>query len=59
MDRHGLRPRDDESNAAAIAMTEPDSRTGENQALKLLFEEITTRLKYLCDVGIGYLTLDR
>ncbi|WP_296443161.1 excinuclease ABC subunit UvrA, partial [Rhodoferax sp. UBA5149] len=32
---------------------------GEKQALKLLFEEITTRLKYLCDVGIGYLTLDR
>jgi len=32
---------------------------GETQALKLLFEEITTRLKYLCDVGIGYLTLDR
>jgi excinuclease ABC subunit A len=25
----------------------------------LLLEEITTRLKYLCDVGIGYLTLDR
>ena len=32
---------------------------GEQQALKLLFEEITTRLKYLVDVGIGYLTLDR
>ena len=32
---------------------------GERQALKLLYEEITTRLKYLCDVGIGYLTLDR
>ena len=32
---------------------------GERQALKLLFEEIQTRLKYLCDVGIGYLTLDR
>jgi len=32
---------------------------GQHQALKLLFEEITTRLKYLCDVGIGYLTLDR
>ncbi|RYF78311.1 MAG: excinuclease ABC subunit A, partial [Comamonadaceae bacterium] len=32
---------------------------GEAQALKLLFEEITTRLKYLHDVGIGYLTLDR
>ncbi len=35
------------------------SRTGEQQALKLLHEEISTRLKYLCDVGIGYLTLDR
>ncbi len=32
---------------------------GETQALKLLFDEITTRLRYLCDVGIGYLTLDR
>ncbi|WP_395687855.1 excinuclease ABC subunit UvrA [Caenimonas koreensis] len=32
---------------------------GEGTALKLLFEEITTRLKYLVDVGIGYLTLDR
>ncbi|MBA3771516.1 MAG: excinuclease ABC subunit A [Ramlibacter sp.] len=32
---------------------------GDLQALKLLFEEITTRLKYLVDVGIGYLTLDR
>ncbi|WP_418128067.1 excinuclease ABC subunit UvrA [Variovorax sp. KK3] len=32
---------------------------GEVQALKLLFEEITTRLRYLHDVGIGYLTLDR
>jgi len=32
---------------------------GEIQALKLLFEEITTRLRYLHDVGIGYLTLDR
>lgn len=32
---------------------------GEVQAMKLLFDEINTRLKYLCDVGIGYLTLDR
>jgi len=32
---------------------------GDTQALKLLFEEITTRLRYLHDVGIGYLTLDR
>ena len=29
------------------------------QALKLLLEEICARLKYLCDVGLGYLTLDR
>ncbi len=34
-------------------------KDGASQALKLLFEEIGTRLKYLCDVGIGYLTLDR
>ena len=31
----------------------------EQKALKSLFEEIQQRLKYLCDVGIGYLTLDR
>ncbi len=35
------------------------ARSGDAQALKLLFEEITTRLKYLSNVGIGYLTLDR
>ena len=29
------------------------------QARKLLFDEINARLRYLCDVGIGYLTLDR
>ncbi len=33
--------------------------SGEEQALRLLLDEICTRLKYLCDVGIGYLTLDR
>jgi excinuclease ABC subunit A len=37
----------------------PPAGEGEMQAIKLLFEEINTRLKYLCDVGIGYLTLDR
>ena len=39
--------------------TNGNGHDGEHQALKLLFEEITTRLKYLVDVGIGYLTLDR
>ncbi|MEZ0307062.1 MAG: excinuclease ABC subunit UvrA, partial [Ramlibacter sp.] len=38
---------------------EAHASQGDLQALKLLFEEITTRLKYLVDVGIGYLTLDR
>jgi excinuclease ABC subunit A len=33
--------------------------SGEQQALRLLYEEINTRLRYLCEVGIGYLTLDR
>ena len=36
-----------------------NANAGDTQALKLLFEEITTRLRYLHDVGIGYLTLDR
>ncbi len=30
-----------------------------DEALSLLLDEIRTRLGYLCDVGIGYLTLDR
>jgi excinuclease ABC subunit A len=38
---------------------EAHAERGDLQALRLLFEEITTRLKYLVDVGIGYLTLDR
>ncbi|UUC94333.1 excinuclease ABC subunit UvrA [Comamonas sp. C11] len=32
---------------------------GEAQALRMLHAEVMTRLQYLCDVGIGYLTLDR
>ena len=39
------------------ALSLPDAMR--NEALKLLLDEIRTRLKYLCDVGIGYLTLDR
>ncbi|MBE2243859.1 MAG: excinuclease ABC subunit UvrA, partial [Burkholderiaceae bacterium] len=42
--------------AAAPSGGAPDAA---NSALKLLLDEIRTRLKYLCDVGIGYLTLDR
>ncbi len=33
--------------------------SGQAQALRLLFDEINTRVRYLCEVGIGYLTLDR
>jgi excinuclease ABC subunit A len=32
---------------------------GQAQAVRLLLEEINTRIRYLCEVGIGYLTLDR
>ncbi len=35
------------------------ARSADAQALKLILDEIGTRLKYLCEVGIGYLTLDR
>jgi excinuclease ABC subunit A len=44
---------------AARAPTPTLPERGRGRRLKLLFEEINTRLKYLCDVGIGYLTLDR
>jgi excinuclease ABC subunit A len=44
------------SASLSLAAVEDDA---EQKALKSLFEEIQTRLKYLCDVGIGYLTLDR
>ena len=55
----------EQMQAAAVAVAAPGARvpvaTSEANAktLKLLFEEISTRLKYLCEVGIGYLTLDR
>jgi excinuclease ABC subunit A len=39
--------------------TQVDVAGADAQALHLLMDEIRTRLKYLCDVGIGYLTLDR
>jgi excinuclease ABC subunit A len=44
---------------ALQAETKLDPASGDAQALRLLLDEICTRLKYLCDVGIGYLTLDR
>jgi excinuclease ABC subunit A len=48
------------SPASAIATTTTTTTTeADFRTLKLLFEEVGTRLKYLCDVGIGYLTLDR
>ena len=34
-------------------------KQGDQEALQLLLDEIRTRLKYLVDVGLGYLTLDR
>jgi excinuclease ABC subunit A len=45
--------------SSASPLQNATNKGGDAQALKLLFEEISTRLKYLCDVGIGYLTLDR
>ena len=35
------------------------SGEAEFKTLRLLFDEVGTRLRYLCEVGIGYLTLDR
>jgi excinuclease ABC subunit A len=36
-----------------------EKQSNENEATQLLLKEIRTRLKFLCDVGVGYLTLDR
>jgi excinuclease ABC subunit A len=36
-----------------------DRMAAPDQASQLLLDEIRTRLRYLCDVGLGYLTLDR
>ncbi len=64
----GVRPGDDlglpyeEPGLTPASAPAPANRremTGEQQALNLLFTEINTRLRYLCEVGIGYLTLDR
>ncbi|WP_157667438.1 excinuclease ABC subunit UvrA [Comamonas serinivorans] len=33
--------------------------SGEAQAMRLILDELCARTGYLCDVGIGYLTLDR
>jgi excinuclease ABC subunit A len=44
------------ANAAPQKRSE---QSAQDQALGLLMEEIGTRLKYLVDVGLGYLSLDR
>lgn len=43
----------------SIPATKPAENQAEQAAQALILEEIETRLRYLCDVGIGYLTLDR
>ncbi len=47
--------------AGSTPAAEGESAAGDgiNAALSLLLTEIRTRLRYLCDVGLGYLTLDR
>ncbi|MFZ9297532.1 MAG: excinuclease ABC subunit UvrA [Hylemonella sp.] len=51
--------RAEHESSATPSPTASLHQSAEAKALKMLFEEICARLKYLCDVGIGYLTLDR
>nr|WP_297754200.1 excinuclease ABC subunit UvrA [Hydrogenophaga sp.] len=49
-----------ESLSETLAPSGADAASaGQAQALRLLLDEINTRVRYLCAVGIGYLTLDR
>src|ERR1035437_3597919 len=47
------------SKSSPAASPNPAQSSVDIKTMKLLLDEITTRLKYLCEVGIGYLTLDR
>ncbi len=49
----------DRISQQATAPGSVPASVADHKALALLFEEITTRLRYLVDVGIGYLSLDR
>ena len=42
-----------------MPLPQTSTAPAEQVALQLLLDEIRTRLRYLCDVGIGYLSLDR
>ncbi len=66
LERGGAHPDDfcasaqhEEGGVPPLSSLPTESQSAEHKALQLLLEEITTRLQYLCDVGIGYLTLDR
>lgn len=47
------------SNTPEVAEAQASQDLGNAKALQFLLEEISQRLAYLNDVGIGYLTLDR
>ncbi|WP_298435643.1 excinuclease ABC subunit UvrA, partial [Ottowia sp.] len=51
----GVAASGDETRAGAVF----DAESADAKARQLILEEITTRIRYLRDVGIGYLTLDR
>ncbi|HYA66540.1 MAG TPA: excinuclease ABC subunit A, partial [Burkholderiaceae bacterium] len=46
-------------HAATHAESAPAPASGENAAIQILVGEIASRLRFLCEVGLGYLTLDR
>ncbi|MFC4621916.1 excinuclease ABC subunit UvrA [Comamonas nitrativorans] len=56
---HDLKKGAVSADSTKISASKQPENQAEQAAQALILEEIETRLRYLCDVGIGYLTLDR
>ena len=49
----------DVASSGSPAVAPQERRRGEEEATRMIVEELQARLRFLCEVGLGYLTLDR